>query len=69
MAVVNNINNLPGWWWSLIYSLQSGEPRPVGAQFLFLQTDDIFAKMEAVAAIHWQGETRVTSESEAAIDL
>ena len=30
-AVVNNINNLPGWW-SLIFSLQSGEPRPGGAR-------------------------------------
>ena len=38
-------------------------------EFFFLQTDDIFAKMEAVAAIHWQGGAGVTSESEAAIDL
>ena len=44
--------------------------RPTGrSPVLFLQTEDIFAKMEAVAAIHWQGGTRVTSESEAAIDL
>ena len=30
--------------------------RPTGrSPVLFLQTEDIFAKMEAVAAIHWQG--------------